>query len=288
MMDFATYASRGLRLDYRPGRERAYAMQVKRLRESFFGRVSRIFRNELMREYGEAVEAARGAIVPHQMPGLALSRINQVAAGIVDAFREAYRLVIPPFASDTYRSLTQRKALVKQVTDPDPGDTLDYWFRVADSYVEHEGASMVTAVIGSTIEEVRHYVNKWVRMGIEEGWSVQRIADSIYDDLEGVTKTRSIVIARTETIRASNYGTHMGARATGLPMDKEWITSLDGRERPSHNMAHGQIVGLNEYFIVGQSLAMYPLDPILPAHESVQCRCAMAHIVRETDLTEDF
>ena len=97
------------------------------------------------------------------------------------------------------------------------------------------------------------------------------------------TTNRATVIARTEVI--SGFNASGMAAASSLPPDvvagKQWIATRDSRTRPSHGHADGQIVAVNQPFLVGGAGAMYPGDPALPAKESIQCRCAVAFLTPE-------
>lgn len=94
---------------------------------------------------------------------------------------------------------------------------------------------------------------------------------------------RARVIAQTETHRAWQAGILASALyyepQTGPGWVKEWHTEMDGRERPSHKRANGQVRSLNEPFEVGGALLRYPGDPTAPADEVINCRCDM--IIRE-------
>ena len=56
-----------------------------------------------------------------------------------------------------------------------------------------------------------------------------------------------------------------------LVKKKEWIATMDGRVRPSHAAADGQIVELDKPFLVGGELKDHPND--------IQCRCVVAPVV---------
>jgi uncharacterized protein with gpF-like domain len=56
-------------------------------------------------------------------------------------------------------------------------------------------------------------------------------------------------------------------------LKKQWLTAGDHRVRSTHAAAGGQVVPVNEQFSVGGWLCDYPRDPVLPASESVNCRC---------------
>lgn len=84
-------------------------------------------------------------------------------------------------------------------------------------------------------------------------------------------------IAQTETIRASNYATLEGVKNLGIEFHKAWLVARDGKERASHAEAGNTQTNVPEHekFMVSGIPCDYPLDPVLPASESVNCRCAV-------------
>lgn len=116
--------------------------------------------------------------------------------------------------------------------------------------------------------------------GVGDGESIPRLAARIRGVFEDATSYRATTIARTEVISAFNASSNLAAST--LPGDvvaaKEWISTADGRTRPSHSTAGGQVVHISAPFSVGGQGAMYPGDPTLSAKESVNCRCTVAFL----------
>ncbi len=104
-----------------------------------------------------------------------------------------------------------------------------------------------------------------------------RILRSRFNKLSAYQAER---IVRTEATYAANLGAERSALdmfgASGL--QKEWLTSVDGRERDAHRMTNGQIVDMDKPFNVGGELLMMPGDPRGRAANVVNCRCAVAHL----------
>lgn len=100
-------------------------------------------------------------------------------------------------------------------------------------------------------------------------------------------KLRAETIARTEALRAihaAQYEVFQQALENGVvrpqELEKEWVTSLDGRERASHAQANGQRVSQDRPFIVGGAELRYPGDPLAPGREVINCRCVAPIRVR--------
>lgn len=58
---------------------------------------------------------------------------------------------------------------------------------------------------------------------------------------------------------------------------KQWHTIIDGRERATHAIANGQIVPIDQPFVVGGYQMMFPRDTTYgaPPSEIVNCRCSI-------------
>lgn len=102
------------------------------------------------------------------------------------------------------------------------------------------------------------------------------------EDALGVAEGRARTIARTETHGAVNAGQAAAVRALGPygPDRKEWLATRDSRTRDTHWLADGQVVGLDEPFVVGGALLQYPGGPG-PAREVINCRCTVLYLDRE-------
>lgn len=97
------------------------------------------------------------------------------------------------------------------------------------------------------------------------------------------SKSQAERLVRTEATNAANYATLESA--TDMfgqeNLQKEWMTSVDGRERPAHRGADGQIVDFKERFNVGGELLFNPGDPAGSAKNVVNCRCSTAPFPKE-------
>lgn len=126
--------------------------------------------------------------------------------------------------------------------------------------------------------------------GVAAGESIPQLAKRI-DDLYllQIIPNRSTVIARTEVVSASNYGSQQAAQKSGLTLKKVWLATSDNRTRPDHAAANGQEVDLDQPFTVGGATLMYPGDPAGPAGEVVNCRCTQFYrrVTAQDDSEED-
>ena len=152
----------------------------------------------------------------------------------------------------------------------------DAWDDALNRFIRSYTASKVTQISATTEAQLRAIIMR----GEESGLGVEEIARSIRQDYAPqFGQYRAHMIARTETHAAWGEGSQAAGEASGLDMRKEWVASVDGRERDEHSNADTQEVGLKEAFIVmGQELK-YPGDPNGSAENVINCRCVSAHIV---------
>ena len=114
-------------------------------------------------------------------------------------------------------------------------------------------------------------VTSLIRDANDQGWSNEEIADrlQLIDDFN--RRVRAVAVARTETTSSQNQA-HIDAYEQAEVPGKQWLTSIDGRERQTHHDANGQVRRLHAMFNVGASMMESPGNGG-PAREVVNCRC---------------
>jgi HK97 family phage portal protein len=147
-------------------------------------------------------------------------------------------------------------------------------------FIKREGAKLVTEVDDVTIDRLKTTIAE----GIAEGESVSGLSDRIKEVMEFANRTRANTIARTEAIKSFNFGAIEGYKQTGGLVDrKRWLATPGGKAagtRPTHTKADGQVVGLNDDFVVGGCLLKFPGDPAGGcADETINCRCTVEPIL---------
>ena len=131
-----------------------------------------------------------------------------------------------------------------------------------------------------------------LKMGIDLGESMIKIrdrVDNVFNDMVGEGWSdedglyRSMRIARTETIRASNGAAQEAYRQSGVVSGKEWLATADDRTCEDCIDMNGKILDLNaNYFTKGEDEeADYADIDGPPLHPD--CRCTLVPIVEEKD-----
>jgi uncharacterized protein with gpF-like domain len=139
-------------------------------------------------------------------------------------------------------------------------------------------------LIKSVSDELRTMINTTLTqhlLGLSSPFAaMQRItqlvgvSDSL-SDLTGVS-ARAEKIFRTETMRVYNISTEARQQqiAETVPdLMKVWVATGDHRTRRAHLVAHGQMVRIDQPFMVGGEALRYPLDPRGSASNTINCRC---------------
>ena len=117
-------------------------------------------------------------------------------------------------------------------------------------------------------------INAETLQGILQGESMDKIAKRLRN-VQEMNKTQAIRSARTIVTGAENKGrqdSYARAEADGIILQKEWVSTNDGRTRHSHAMLDGAIVDQDKKFENG---LMYPGDPSGRPEEVYNCRCTL-------------
>lgn len=89
---------------------------------------------------------------------------------------------------------------------------------------------------------------------------------------------RSNRIAATEAVSAWNaaaLGFARAASATGIGLEKQWVTRRDDKVRTAHRGVAGQTRPLQDAFDVDGVRMQYPGDPTAPSALVINCRCVL-------------
>lgn len=242
---------------------------IARQRDIFEGRNSKKFRKALDKQIDQVLDE----------PFSSISDINRAIERITsepirEAYTEAYTQTGVYFAGETVKEVNKSYFMGMQYKT---NELDDVWTVRMQNYVTDLG-TRIKDVTGTTKDIMVRTVQQVENEAFENGWGIERIGREIRQRAKIDNVYRGVRIARTETVNASNYGSLVGAQSTGLPLDKVWLTTRDGRERDSHAEADGQKVDMNNgKFRVGGSVMNHPGDPAGGAEEVINCRCTIIY-----------
>jgi hypothetical protein len=149
-------------------------------------------------------------------------------------------------------------------------------------------AEQYLAGVANTFTQVGDQLWAHARAELEQGFaqgdSIPELAARVRRAAQ-TTEPVATLVARTQILDASNFGSLATARASGLALRKGWLATPDLRTRPSHVTAgatyghEGGYIPLADPFTVGGYSADRPHDPNLPPAERHSCRCTLAYSV---------
>lgn len=280
-MSLSEWAGGVIRLDARdPVR---YVKQIDALRNGLFVSINRVWRENLKSESRALIDTAQAAQTLVGFRETILANVDEFF-GAQEPYNITYANVAPVVGERVYDGLLGIKAAAPAIfTKADP-EQLDEWLRAALEYIAPggEGYTLVTAVEGVSHSLVRYYVTQLTEEALRNGWSINTLSEKFEQRMTSIADYRARRIARTEVMRSGNFGSHTAALATGLALEKEWLTGPygtgDRHATEDYPGLNGQKRKMDELYQVGAYTARYPLDMSLPAKESIQCRCSEGYI----------
>lgn len=239
----------------------------QRLQQLLLGRIEQRFERRLSAEIRRAMNEAADDLENGFQPNIEGTHRSRLNALLRELWDQSARLLSSRILGE------QRSARgpyhLKEVT---PTQIMD---GVMSEWIAVYGTEKITQITRTTQESIRTIITS----GIQGGISEREIAKRIKEIAPTKSASRAQTIARTEVHASANASAQFSAEATGIEMRREWVASGGERTRTDHADADGQVVGMNEPFIVGGSELRYPGDPLAPAAQSINCRCAVAYVV---------
>lgn len=94
-----------------------------------------------------------------------------------------------------------------------------------------------------------------------------------------LSDNRALIVSVNEANSILGYRQLQEAKEQGYTK-KTWITERDNRVRKTHREVNGETIPIDRYFLVGNSLMMYPHDNItmdIEPQEVINCRCSIKY-----------
>lgn len=152
-------------------------------------------------------------------------------------------------------------------------------FNMHDPKVVDFLKDLSTARFGRMNELTQKKIRNALAKGVEKGEGAEKLAKRIQKMFGFMKKSRALKIARTEVMRASNFGTYESFRQSGVVDYKRWLATRDKRTRQSHVAMDGQLQKLKAPFKLKSGKykgrgTLYPGAFGIPA-EDIHCRCTL-------------
>lgn len=121
-------------------------------------------------------------------------------------------------------------------------------------------------------ESIHQEIVDTLQAGLDEGETLDELAERTRAAFNGISKDRAEMIAVTETGVAYESARQETMTAAGVEF-KEWLTSQDDRVRLDHFMVDGRVVPMDGTFEVGGEQMLHPCDPNASPGQVIRCRC---------------
>lgn len=115
-----------------------------------------------------------------------------------------------------------------------------------------------------------------LKNSLTEGDSIPQIASKLRQQFD-VESYRAKLIARTESLRSSNFASYAVYSENGIE-GKEYIATNDGRVRDEHLAADGQVVRMDAPFTLGDGTKCMFAGQSGVAKHDCNCRCTFAPV----------
>lgn len=162
------------------------------------------------------------------------------------------------------------KFIVKQ-------QTVQGWRDIFGAFGRQFAADKVTLVSGNRKKELQGILKKLMSDPEFQSLNEREAQRILRSQFSRYSKVQAMRLVRTETVTAANYASTQTANDLfgDQGYTKEWLTAIDGRERPAHRAANGQQVMADEPFVVGGEFLKFPADPSASAKNRINCRCTI-------------
>lgn len=174
------------------------------------------------------------------------------------------------------------EALGKKDNEPELPKILQ---RVFNNWIDTKGLELCKDMNETTVKELRRVLSKAISEGDgleEKTKKLVSASDKLFDDM---SKTRALLIARTESSATMNAGSNELYKAEGIT-EKEWLSVQDDRTRDAHLVMDGVVIPIEDKFEVPATSQTegafmdFPGDPNGGASNCCNCRCTTAPFVR--------
>lgn len=192
--------------------------------------------------------------------------------GVIERNRQEVQAILEEFYAKTIGDLAlmqQNKLLKKKEL------TSERFIDNAQDFIISQGLSKSITIA----ETSKNITNQFIARSISEGESSDKVARGLRTLVgRDLAAFKSVQIARTEIGNAASFAQDQGARESGLLLQKEWVAVTDEATRDDHIEVDGDVVGMEQSFMVGGFPMLHPNDTAAPAGQVINCRCVVNYI----------
>lgn len=166
---------------------------------------------------------------------------------------------------------------------------IEAWRQVFYTYAINYAYRQENELSETTKNEIRYALSVAYDNNLNADQTASYIRKRVYNE---ISRSRAVMISRTETTTAASLGKDTGARSwlkeQGQAGYKQWIGREDSRERgretdTMHWHLNDQIIPIDDNFVFTDengvtSYAQMPGSTDLPANQRINCRCTLQYM----------
>jgi hypothetical protein len=233
----------------------------------------------VIRQYLNTVAAKVQSHGIHSAQGMVHGDVilNGLQTVIKDLYRDAVKQAIGKNVISS-RELKSVPNAFGYIMIPDGMKAFPAWLQLVYAFLDRYLLNKVVLPISQTTIA---QVDKMLSKALDEGWGTAEMVNELKET--ELPAWRARLIARTETVRATNIAQMIQAAQSPYKMQKRWIAVDDNRTRATHNHAtgvDGEVRTLTEKFSNG---LQFPGDPTAPAAEVCNCRCTLGYFAERDE-----
>lgn len=160
----------------------------------------------------------------------------------------------------------------KAAKPPPPVDT-----RAAQAAVK-AGLETVRAGVAAEAGRLRELLAAQTLTGAVALVAVVALAKRAADGLENAARHVGNRAGQVAAGDAAEQRATVLQKTAGLVVSRQWVTRKDGRVRPAHKAAEGQVRRPGAPFDVGGAKLRWPGDPQGPPEQTINCRCKTRYV----------
>lgn len=169
-------------------------------------------------------------------------------------------------------------------------------FDVEDSYARRAMERRAAQNMVTVEQTVKDRIRNSLLDVAEDGGNVNDATQVLDDTFDELTSAHSRLVARTETLSSSRYGSQALAETSDVVGGKQWLATSDGRTRSWHEAMHEEIVHVDDDFVVPDvneredehQPSDYPRTAsVVGEDQPFNCRCIQRSVLEE-DLPDDL
>lgn len=154
--------------------------------------------------------------------------------------------------------------------------TMRYYNYINEEYIKSQLQSRYLELVRKHGVDINFDVSEYIKQFSQDTVDTTlRNGDTPYF----TSDDRAVLIAENESQNTFNKQDYIDAIKSGKTR-KQWVDIRDKRERKTHREVGGTIIPIEDYFLVGNSLLLYPHDYSMnpEVKETVNCRCSIRYI----------